>query len=674
MRKMSKHTPKKRKVSSSKGDRQDYTPINTPISGTPERKRILNFDGVDCSLKMSSPELTTSKLIHSQSDRNYKENIINCALDNLSINEHQGDSRKTSRLTPNGKDCPCESVVSPKSFYRMEKQMYLTPLERKLINHSKLSKPVATTQHSEIESVKYQAKGKIGPKEKMSIVSISKVPFASMESQVNKNKVKSNATSKRTLLKDSVQYGPMAKTLTFSSRINGLKVQQTPRIKKGAAFFSTGRKSQPWFKKSLPETNKKSLSSDGVSQQRESNAKDESNLNKLLRGDHSNKLNEKINDNASSMKAKRGKVEKSTYLTTRLVNVLLTKELKVVLKRIEVKQSNYSTFATMEKSLQQIDSTAENEKTTSLEQEDEKSLGNTEKNKGLLSTDAIYPIFSIRPGSKRCELPKEEITTIGSGNSVSLSKMPCHAPLQKNKKRDFDKVHSDQLIIDAGQKHFGPIVCKSCGMIYTAANPEDEVQHIQYHQRFLEGLRFVGWKKERVVAEYLDGKIIMILPDDPKYALKKVEEVRELVDSELGFQQATLSCPSQSKTYLFISNEKKIVGCLIAEHIKQAFRVLTEPADQKITENNVLFEYRRAWQCATKSEEALCGVSRIWAFCMMRRKKIASRMLDAVQNTFIYGTYLNKNEIAFSDPTPSGKLFATKYSKTPNFLVYNLLT
>lgn len=51
--------------------------------------------------------------------------------------------------------------------------------------------------------------------------------------------------------------------------------------------------------------------------------------------------------------------------------------------------------------------------------------------------------------------------------------------------------------------------------------------------------------------------------------LEQVEEVRELVDSELGFQQATLSCLSQSKTYMFISNEKKIVGCLIAEHIKK---------------------------------------------------------------------------------------------------------
>lgn len=35
-------------------------------------------------------------------------------------------------------------------------------------------------------------------------------------------------------------------------------------------------------------------------------------------------------------------------------------------------------------------------------------------------------------------------------------------------------------------------------------------------------LCFQGWKKERVVAEFWDGKIILVMPDDPKYAVKKV--------------------------------------------------------------------------------------------------------------------------------------------------------
>lgn len=33
---------------------------------------------------------------------------------------------------------------------------------------------------------------------------------------------------------------------------------------------------------------------------------------------------------------------------------------------------------------------------------------------------------------------------------------------------------------------------------------------------------FQGWKKEHVVAEFWDGKILLIMPDDPKYATRKV--------------------------------------------------------------------------------------------------------------------------------------------------------
>ena len=41
------------------------------------------------------------------------------------------------------------------------------------------------------------------------------------------------------------------------------------------------------------------------------------------------------------------------------------------------------------------------------------------------------------------------------------------------------------------------------------------------------------------------------------------------------------------------------------------------------------------------------------------------------RNCFMFGSFLSTNEIAFSDPTLDGKLFATKYCNTPNFLVYN---
>lgn len=57
-------------------------------------------------------------------------------------------------------------------------------------------------------------------------------------------------------------------------------------------------------------------------------------------------------------------------------------------------------------------------------------------------------------------------------------------------------------------------------------------------------------------------------PDAP-LASPQAEDVREIVDNELGFKQVALSCPAKTKTYLFVSNERMIVGCLVAESIKQ---------------------------------------------------------------------------------------------------------
>ncbi|XP_041718023.2 titin [Coregonus clupeaformis] len=288
-------------------------------------------------------------------------------------------------------------------------------------------------------------------------------------------------------------------------------------------------------------------------------------------------------------------------------------------------------------------------------------------------------VTAIKPTSP--EVRSEDNTTTekasdsgvvqSAGNSSPLSDTRLQKEIKKLKEADQD---GNQAIIDAGQKHFGAVTCSVCGMLYSAANPEDESQHLLFHNQFISAVRYVGWKKERILGEYPDGKIILVLPDDPKYALKKVEEIREMVDNDLGFQQVETKCPSQTKTFLFISNDKKVAGCLIAEHIQEGYRVIEEAVPEGSEGEKVMFERQRAWCCSTNPEPALCGISRIWVFSMTRRRGIASRMIECLRNNFIYGSYLSKEEIAFSDPTPDGKLFATHYCGTSQFLVYNFVS
>ncbi|KAM7126397.1 N-acetyltransferase ESCO1 isoform 1-T1 [Molossus nigricans] len=298
----------------------------------------------------------------------------------------------------------------------------------------------------------------------------------------------------------------------------------------------------------------------------------------------------------------------------------------------------------------------------------------------LLSQEKIDTGESKFPGSAPKQLNNQTSKTSDTRLTPPNNSWPkCSSHLEITipkdlKLKEAEKADEKQLIIDAGQKRFGAVSCNVCGMLYTASNPEDETQHLLFHNQFISAVKYVGWKKERILAEYPDGRIIMVLPEDPKYALKKVDEIREMVDNDLGFQQAPLMCYSRTKTLLFISNDKKVVGCLIAEHIQWGYRVIEEKLPViRSEEEKVRFERQKAWCCSTMPEPAICGISRIWVFSMMRRKKIASRMIECLRSNFIYGSYLSKEEIAFSDPTPDGKLFATQYCGTGQFLVYNFI-
>uniref|UniRef100_A0A673W935 Establishment of sister chromatid cohesion N-acetyltransferase 2 n=1 Tax=Salmo trutta TaxID=8032 RepID=A0A673W935_SALTR len=491
---------------------------------------------------------------------------------------------------------PFKAAVVTGSFYGKRKPLYLTPLERKMLNETK-SPPRLT-------SVDPYGMPTAAEKKRMKIKSTKAKKVATVHGM--KTGVTGNANSKSSLINSSKPKAPTSTeqvelkkgiTLTFG----GLKPK--PKIFIGAAFFSTGKKPASMYKRSAPKSTKPAL--------------------RFV----------KTKAMVPASEGKREKVQQTPFL----------QRCAVVVKTLQEEPESMPILIFIHGfSLPFMESSA----------------------------DAVYPIFGS--GSKR---PQRKAALDSPVNCSTPSALSHPLPSAARKKRETNKQAEadDQLIIDAGQKQFGATVCGSCGMIYSADSLEDNFQHTQFHQSFLDGIKFVGWKKERVVAEFWDGKIILVLPDDPKYAVKKAEDVRRLADNELGFQQVSLRCPSQVKTYLYVNSDRMVVGCLIAEHIRQGFRVLEQPEQTKDMTREDFMEHHRAWCCSTTPEKAICGVSRIWVFSLARRKGIATRMLDTVRNSFMYGGHLTKEEIAFSDPTPDGKLFATKYCEKPAFMVYNFI-
>ncbi|XP_037306169.1 N-acetyltransferase ESCO2 [Pungitius pungitius] len=583
---------------------------------------------------------------------------------------------------------PFKPSMVTTSFYGLKKPVYLTPLERKALKDSLPPPPplVLPSPPSQKKAHKRNIKGDLKQRN-----------VANVSSNVGKTGPTGNATSPKTIKlskpNSSVTATPASSTIAAlasgnkpaESRKGTLNtfgsLKTKPKIFVGAAFFSTGKKPTSMYKKSAPKSSTRKASvpkskpvqlqtqkgnskppAPSITQQTKPSEKMDvqpvETEENLLR----NKQREKF-DLLDWMDPMDELPETPQTFSSpkRLPEEYgITKELTIVLTRTP-KGSPASTCVSLST------------------QCGGSGLCDLSKQSPIGSpagppkeTGGMYPIFgsaskrlrhaALRPPAS-CSSPPGPMTPLQTTSSLK------ERPVRRRKEKQDD----DQLIIDAGQKQFGAATCSSCGMVYSADNPEDHFQHTQFHQRFLDSIKFVGWKKERVVAEFWDGKILLVMPDDPKYAIKKAEDVRCVADSELGFQQVTLSRPTQAKTYLFINTERMVVGCLVAESIRQAHRVLGQPDQPKDMTKDDFMERHRAWCCDTVPEQALCGISRIWVFSLARRQGIATRMLDTVRSTFMYGSHLTKEEIAFSDPTPDGKLFATKYSNTPTFLVYNFV-
>lgn len=215
----------------------------------------------------------------------------------------------------------------------------------------------------------------------------------------------------------------------------------------------------------------------------------------------------------------------------------------------------------------------------------------------------------------------------------------------------------NQYQLDVGQKNFGATQCIECGIVYQIGDPEDENAHLNCHNN-KKSLKFPGWKTERVVIEdpLTSSRIILIEPGDSKLYWKKVNEVLVYVDRDLGLGDTKLSDYEQKKVYLYI-RDKVIIGVLVAEHITTAYRMIPELLELDC--------------CTAESSPAKCGINVVWTDLSYRKQGIATKLVDILRANFYFGYVMSIDDIAFSIPTPSGKIFAEKYTKTRNFKVYS---
>ncbi|KAM9229775.1 LOW QUALITY PROTEIN: N-acetyltransferase ESCO2-like [Dugong dugon] len=606
---MAAFTPRKRKLHSLNCD--------SLLSDIPSKKLIWDF-----TENVFIPP--NKKHILQSSDKN-EENMHCFQQDHFissSLNTSTFPTNKKNRSSSAKQHSPFTSAVSTVPFYNKDK-WYLNPLERKLIKESRAACLKTNNEDKSFPSMMEKMQGKpvcskkMNKKQQKSLTAKCQPSYKCIKpvSRNSKNSKQNRVAYKPIVGKENSCYS--AENNRNAPRVLSQKIKLQVTLQGGAAFFISRKKSS---------LRKASLE------------------NKSLLGSTGENKSEVIED--SDVETVR---ERKTFETSEVPKCLL-QELNMELLGARSKN---------EKLMKDSSGGIVSSRGCKLDENKHFALEDTlNENKVASPESVVYPIFSVSSVNTKESLAEEQ-SPVGSVISTNFLKQTS---TQKSA-RDTNKEIKDQFILDPGQKHFGATMCKSCGMIYTASNPEDELQHVQHHQRFLEGIKYAGWKKKRVVAEFWDG-----LPHDPNCAIRKVEDVQELVDNELGFHQVISRCPDKTKTFLFISDEKKVVGCLISEPINQAFRVLSEPTGPESASSK---ECHRAWQCSNVPQPAVCGISRIWVFRLKGRKHTARRLVDTLRNCFMFGCFLSTDETAFSDPNPDGKLFASKYCNTPNFLVYN---
>ncbi|KAF8427487.1 ESCO1/2 acetyl-transferase-domain-containing protein [Tirmania nivea] len=276
-----------------------------------------------------------------------------------------------------------------------------------------------------------------------------------------------------------------------------------------------------------------------------------------------------------------------------------------------------------------------------------------------------------------------------------------------------------QLHLDLGQAP-ARTSCPICHMSYDPSLPEDTLLHKKFHAKSTGGVDFISscprilWSGVGFVQDAWEERerelVIVVGRDSNKLERRRVMEVMEIVERELGCQEIkeeeVFGVPKYDakgrrgrdrsgdeggryKVFLYLLG-RKCVGLLLAERIEKAYKItlppFQSPASTSISPSSAtppapiipndpcplpppLPDHPLTLSPTTSP--ALLGISRIWTCSAHRRRGIATRLLDVARQAFIYGMTIDKSRVAFSQPTALGKALAGEwFLREGGWLVY----
>lgn len=225
-----------------------------------------------------------------------------------------------------------------------------------------------------------------------------------------------------------------------------------------------------------------------------------------------------------------------------------------------------------------------------------------------------------------------------------------------------------------GELGFATRTCPKCGMTYTPGT-EDERVHEQYHRRETAPVRnrLLLNLGEVVSRHDPSGTVVVrvskhVLQESSTSVKHSVESILKVMDTALGSPSAPSSSSTSSLSIMDAScSDTQILFLCVHERTGTVHgAAVAEPISKarSIVEDDVV-------RCAGPFKRASAGIAKIFVYEAQRRRGVATKLLDAVRGSLVYGYVVPIDELAFTQPTRDGKALFAKYTGTKTFLVYD---
>ncbi|GMH69115.1 hypothetical protein TrST_g2284 [Triparma strigata] len=258
---------------------------------------------------------------------------------------------------------------------------------------------------------------------------------------------------------------------------------------------------------------------------------------------------------------------------------------------------------------------------------------------------SITSFFKPVSSNSTNRLIKKSCSTVPTSNEETKSTTNSKTISDKNNNNNNSNNNNNntQYYLDFGQSTFNQsLTCPICNTMYQPSIPSEVLSHQKTCSPYKLGVKFPNPKSSSPILSF-------------KTSNAKLDLVKKIVDSEMGFCDDEI--PPHLTTYIYLNSSSRCVGYLTVHPLSSCYSLLSSPSP-----SSPLLR-------SSSPLPSRIGVRQIWVHSKSRSKGVATKLLDQMCKSIVFGCEIKREEVAFSSPTGDGARLAKKWQK--NVRVYD---